>query len=170
MQDHSSFENCWQKAGTHQGHLPSTSVGAGPVQGSCRPLTCPERSSGWTTGMRHLVLQENWWNSYFQELILWAQCLHVFISNKSAKSLRGDISSSSLAENLLYAKCLTAWTLPSPESHKLNFLPHPTSLEQSLRTIWGAVSGVAAHILLQIKLNSHLSCCVSFLSQQNQLM
>ena len=170
MQDHSRFENCRQKAGAHQRHLPSTSVGTGPVRGSCLPLTCPKRSSGWTTGMRHLVLQENWWSSYFQELILWAQCLHVFISNKSTKSLRGDISSSSLAENLLYAKCLTAWTLPSPESHKLNFRPHPTSLDQSLKPSEVLSPGWQPNILLQIKLNSHLSCCVSFLSQQNQLM
>ena len=91
----------------------------------------PEKSSGWTTGMRLSVLQENWWNSYFQELILRAQCLHLLISNKSTKSLHGDISSSSLAENLFSDKCLTAWTLPSPESHKLTF-PHTPPLWSSL--------------------------------------
>ena len=109
-------------------HLPPW--GLSPVRCSCRPLTCL-KSSGWTTGMRRSVLQENWCTSYFQELILWAQCLHLFISNKSTKSLHGDITSSSLVENILCSKCLTAWTLPSPESHKLTF-PHTPPLWSSL--------------------------------------
>ena len=43
----------------------------------------------------------------------------------------------------------------------------PTAaLEQSLRAIWAAASWAAVLILPQIKLNSQLSSCTSFFSQQ----
>ena len=51
----------------------------------CRPSMLSEGNSGW--GVRHNVLQGNWWNRclviYFQELISWWQSLHLFISRKS---------------------------------------------------------------------------------------
>ena len=39
----------------------------------------------------------------------------------------------------------------------------PSSLEQSLRAIWGAVFWAAVLILPQVKLKSQLSCCTLFL-------
>ena len=42
----------------------------------------------------------------------------------------------------------------------------PTSLEQFLRAIWGAVSQAAVLIFPQIKFTSQLSHCAFFLSQQ----
>ena len=58
---------------------------------SCWPSTPPERSSGWSSGMRHSVLwKKNWQNGssdrYFQEKILWAQFLHLLVSRKALQS------------------------------------------------------------------------------------
>ena len=51
---------------------------------------------------------------------------------------------------------------------RIYIAPPPTSLEQSLRAIWNAVSEATVLILLQIKLNPQLSHCTFFFSQQLQ--
>ena len=51
----------------------------------------------------------------------------------------------------------------SPLHQNLTYQPSPTtSLEQSLKAIWGAVSQFAVLILSQVKLNLQLSSCASF--------
>ena len=66
-----------------------------PLQGSNYELlwlllSPPERSPEWRSGMRPSVLWANWQNRssdrYFQEKILWAQFLHLFICRKALKS------------------------------------------------------------------------------------
>ena len=122
----------------------------------------------------HSVLWENWQDRspdrYSQELILWAQFLHLFISRKVLKPFmvtlflvtsEGFIR---LVENSWKNMALIARILPSPKSHIYWPFP-PASLEQFLIAIWGAVSQIAILILAQIKLNSQLSHC-TFLSQQ----
>ena len=79
-----------------------------PLQGlnyeSLQLLTfnTPERSSGWRSEMRHSVLWKKTGRRglqivrYFQETILWAQFLHLFIS-RSTKILHCDVCSLWLA-------------------------------------------------------------------------
>ena len=68
---------------------------------SCQPSPGPERSAGLRSGVKHSVLWENWQNRfskrYFQENILWAQLLHLFVFRKNTKILHGDVCSSWLA-------------------------------------------------------------------------
>ena len=60
---------------------------------SCWPSLSPERCSEWAD-MRHSVLGENLAGQvfkllrYFQELILWAQFLHLLLSTKALKSMK----------------------------------------------------------------------------------
>ena len=55
------------------------------------------------------------------------------------------------------------WTPPSTKSH-INILTIPHYFfEPSLRALWGAVSWASVLILPQIKLNSQLLSCASFL-------
>ena len=55
-------------------------------------LNWTEGSKGWRSGMRRFVLGKNWHNrfqrvlDYVQELILWAQFLHLLISRKALNS------------------------------------------------------------------------------------
>ena len=56
-----------------------------------------------------------------------------------------------------------AWLHWTPLHQNPTYQLSPTtSLEQSLKAIWGAVSQVAVLILSQVKLNSRLSSCASF--------
>ena len=75
-------------------HLPSTSTKMKIMScWSCWPSTPPEKSSGWRAEMRHSVLRGKAGRTalqivrYFQEMILWAQFLHLFVSRKALKSL-----------------------------------------------------------------------------------
>ena len=54
--------------------------------------------------------------------------------------------------------------------HNIIYCLSPTAaLEQSLRAIWDPASQAAVLILPQIELNSQLSSCTSFFSQQGEL-
>ena len=144
-----------------------------------RLLSTPsERSPEWRSGMRPSVLWANWQNRssdrYFQEKILWAQFLHLFISRKALKSFMvmstpWDCSnlyetSRKLQKNMCLVACI-----PLHQSHVyiLTF-PH-SSLEQYLSAIWNAVSRDIVLILLQIKLNSPLSHFAFFFSWQESV-
>ena len=98
---------------------------------------------------------------YSQELILWAQFLHLLISRKPLKSFMVTLflvtseDFTRLAE-AFWKKCFMAWISPSPKiTYILTF--SPASLEQFLRAIWGADSRAAVSSLPQIKLNFQLS-------------
>ena len=98
---------------------------------------------------------------YSQELILWAQFLHLLISRKPLKSFMVTLflvtseDFTRLAE-AFWKKCFMAWISPSPKiTYILSF--SPASLEQFLRAIWGTGSRAAVSILPQIKLNFQLS-------------
>ena len=99
---------------------------------------------------------------YFQELILWAQFLHLLISRKhytfSSWWHLLLVTSSNLHKTFCKNMCLIVCILPSPKSH-IYWPSPPTSLEQFLRAIRNAVSQAAVLILPQIKLNSQLSHC-----------
>ena len=55
------------------------------------------------------------------------------------------------------------WLCSPFVTNYIAWLPPPASLEQFLRTNWGAVSQAAVLVLPQIKLNLQLSNCVYFL-------
>ena len=99
---------------------------------------------------------------YSQELILWAQFLHLFLSGKVLISFKVTlflVTSEGfirLVENFWKNMGLIACLLPSPKITYILTFP-PASLEQFLTAIWGAVSQVAILILAQIKLNSQIS-------------
>ena len=78
----------------------------------------------------------------------------------STKSLHGDIRSSWLTETFCKMSDSCYWTPPSPKPYILTF-PHCRfgAVSQS----WDAASQAAVLILPQVKLNSQLSNCTSFL-------
>ena len=98
---------------------------------------------------------------YFQKLISWSQSLHLFISRKSLNHFM--VTSGPVTSRKTFCKISAwlHWALRSPKSFVFTF-PH-SSLEQFLRANWGAISRAAVLILPQMKLNSQLSCCASFL-------
>ena len=88
------------------------------------PPTTPERVQG---GVRHSVLQGIWWDRYLDNwMILWSQCLHLFISREalSIKSLHGDLRSSWLTNNLLWNECFMVLT-PFTKTLYIDFNPLP---------------------------------------------
>ena len=108
---------------------------------------------------------------YFQELILWAQFLYLFISKKCTKILRGEVCSLWLAVTFVkLAKpaknmCLNC-TPSSPKSH-ICWLIFPPPLWSSFSEHQDAVSWTTSLILPQIKLNSQFSCFAFFYVNKN---
>ena len=91
---------------------------------------------------------------YFQELIFWAQSLHLLVSRKALNPFMRDISWLWLAENFCKSVknfCLVEWTSPSPKPHVYRL--SPITVQQLLSTIWSAVSWDAVFTLPQRKLN-----------------
>ena len=74
-------------------------------------------------------------------------------------------SFTTLAETFWKNMCLIACTPPSPKSDA-HWPSVPASLEQFLTAIWDAVSQAIVLILPQIKVNSQVSHCAFFFSQQ----
>ena len=74
-------------------------------------------------------------------------------------------SFTTLAETFWKNMCLIVCTPPSPKSHA-HWPSVPASLEQFLTAIWDAVSQAIVLILPQIKVNSQVSHCAFFFSQQ----
>ena len=133
---------------------------------SCWPSASPEGVQG---GVRPSVLQGIWWDS---SLDRWMSLQTGFMISipasphiwRSTKSLHSDIRSSWLTKTFCKMSVSLYWTPPSPKPY---ILTSPTAaLEQSLRAIWEAASQAAVFILPQTKLNSQLSSCTSFFSQQ----
>ena len=117
--------------------------------------------------MRHSVLQGIWWD---RSLDSWMVLGTYFIISilasphilRSIKSLHGDIRPSSLTKNPFVNWVLHGIELPLHQN--LIYWPSPTAaLEQSVRVIWDASSQTAVLMLPQIKLNSQVSSCTSFL-------
>ena len=92
---------------------------------------------------------------YFQEMILWAQFLQLLLSRKVLKSFMVT-STHETSRNLLQKICAWLHGLRLHQNHIYTDHP-PSSLEQFLRGIWGAVFWAMVLILLQVKLNSQLS-------------
>ena len=137
--------------------------------------TPPERSPEWRSGMRPSVLWANWQNRssdrYFQEKILWAQFLHLFISRKALKSfmvMSTPWDCSNIYETSRKLQKICAWLHVFPFTNIMCiYWPSPhSSLEQYLSAIWNAFSRAIVLILLQIKLNSLLSHFAFFFSWQ----
>ena len=121
---------------------------------------------------------KNWQNrssdSFFQELILWTQFLHLLIPRKALKSLMGMIvprvQQKASGDQQKPSGKICAWWHVFPFIKIVYILPFPsspTSLGQFLGAIWDAVSQAAVLIFPQVKLNSQLSCCAFFKSRQH---
>ena len=137
---------------------------------SCWPSTTPEGVQG---EVRHSVLQGIWWDRSLDSWMFLGTDFIISIlasshMEKNTKSLHGDIRSSWVTK-----KPFEKWLLNGIEltlHQNLIDWPSPTAtLEQSLRAIWGAASWAAVLILPQIKLNSQLSSCASFLVNTGNL-
>ena len=116
------------------------------------------------TNLRKLqawVMDREAWCAAVQEVIKSQTQLSDWIELNWIQSLHGDIRSSWLAK-----KPFVKWELNGiefPLHQNLTYWPSPTTtLEQSLKAIWGATSQAAVLILPQIKLNLQLSTCTSF--------
>ena len=118
-------------------------------------------------GIQGRGLQGNWWNRsldrYFQELSSRTQPLHFLQSRKAVNPFMVTLAPCDRRKMFCKISAWLHWTPPSTKSH-INMLTFPHDfLEQSLRAIWGAVSWASVLILPQIKLNSQLLDCASFL-------
>ena len=135
---------------------------------SCWPSTPPERRSE----RRHSVIWTNLAEQAFRSLdIFWrwfyepSSCISSYLEKHQNLSWWHLFLVTSI--NLLQNACAWLHVLPSPKAHI--YCPHPpTSLEQSLRATWNAVSQAIVLFLLQIKLNPQLSHCTFFFSRQLQ--
>ena len=89
---------------------------------------------------------------YVQEPISWSQSLHLLITRKVLNPFMVTSAPCKSQKTLNEINAWLHWTPPLPKSYILTFptLP-PTSLEQSLRAIWGAVSQATVLILLPNK-------------------
>ena len=96
--------------------------------------TPPERSPEWWSGVRPSVLWVNWQNRssdrYFQEKILWAQFLHLFISRKALKSfmvMSTPCDCSNLYETSRKLQKICAWLHVFPLHQNLIYTSLPGS-------------------------------------------
>ena len=157
-------------------HLPSTYLTIRIKACAAAPLAfnTPEGVQGGKQKWGTLRSGKNWQDRssdrYSRELILWAQFLYLLILRKALKLkslMLMNRSFTRLAETFYKKYLLDYNVLPLYQNHIYTVLPlTPTSVEQFLRAIWGAVSQATICILPQIKLNLQLSCCPIFLSRQ----
>ena len=145
-----------------------------PLQGldhTLQQLTfhTPWWSSGWRPGMRHSVLRENWQNRssdrYSQELILWARFLYLLLSRKALKPFWWWLFL--MTGRNLQKICAWLHVFPLHQNH-INTDTTPTSLEQFLRAIWGAISQAIVLTLPPIKYNPKLSCYRGFRKENSK--
>ena len=110
---------------------------------------------------------------YFQELILWAQFLYLFISKKCTKILHGEVCSLWLAVTFvkLAETCkkyvLELYSFFTKITHVLTDLP-PTSLEQFLRTSRCCLLDYKPHFAPDKTLLTILTFCI-FICQQKHI-
>jgi len=127
------------------------------------------RSSGWRPGMRHSVLWENWQNRSSarssQELILWARFLYLLLSRKALKHFWWWLFL--MTGRNLQKICAWLYVFPLHQNH-IYTDSTPTSLEQFLRAIWGAISQAIVFTLPPIKYNSKLSCYREFRKENSK--
>lgn len=140
-----------------QGHLPPDSAEIEPSAVAAADLQHPLR--GIQSGERGTLLQGNWWNRSLDSQIFsgtdfMIPFLHLFISKRSLNPFVVTSAPCDYQENFCRVSAWLHWPPPSPKSYLLTF--PTTSLEKSLRAIWGAVSQAAVFILSQIKLKSHV--------------
>ena len=129
----------------------------------------PWGSSGWSEALcapGNLVGQLFRWLGIFRN---WFHdpnpCISSYLG-KSTKSFYDDIRSSWVAENLLWTKHLMVLNSPFTQILYID-LPQLLLLSSPLRAIWGLPPGLQSSFCPQIKLNSQLSSCASFLVDNN---
>ena len=121
---------------------------------SCWPSSTPGRVQG---GGRHSVLQGIWWD---RSLDTWMLLGTGFMISILASPVTSDPHD--LQKTFCKLRISWYWAPPSPKPYILT--SSTAALEQTLRALWDATSRAAVRILPQIKLNSQLSSCTSFLS------
>ena len=127
------------------------------------PSTSPERVQG---GVRHSVLQGIWWDRSLDSWMFLGT--DVMISILASPLSREALNPFMVLHQIFMTNKKTFckmsaswyWTPPSPKPYKLTF-PHYCFGAVSQR--WDAASRAAVLIVPQIKLNSQLSSCTSFL-------